>query len=43
MSVPYFNYNFDSEIGNTNVITNTIISHDIPVTDGLYMRFEGMN
>ena len=43
MSVPYFNYSFDSETVNSNIITNNIISHDIPVTDGLYMRFEGKN
>ena len=43
MSVPYFNYSFDSETASLNVITNDIVSHDIPVTDGLYMRFEGKN
>ena len=43
MSVPYFNYSFDSETVNSNIITNNIVSHDIPVTDGLYMRFEGKN
>jgi len=43
MSVPYFNYSFDSETVNSTIITNNIVSHDIPVTDGLYMRLEGKN
>jgi len=43
MSVPYFNYSFDSETVNSTIILNNIVSHDIPVTDGLYMRFEGKN
>jgi hypothetical protein len=43
MSLPYFNYSFDSETVNSTIILNSIVSHDIPVTDGLYMRFEGKN
>jgi hypothetical protein len=27
----------------SNIIQNNIVSHDMPVTDGLYMRFEGKN
>ena len=43
MSVPYFNYSFDSETVNSTIILNNIVSHDIPVTDGLYMRLEAKN